>query len=196
MKKWLIFIVLFCFSLPYFSQNMDIDLLKEINLGRNTKFDITFQLITDSAAIIAYSVPSLILLFYLLNKNDENKRKGILIGISILFSVVIASILKHSINRSRPFEVYTFIQNIGEGGSPSFPSGHTADAFAIATAIFFAYPKWYIIIPFYTWACAVGYSRMVLGVHYPSDVFVGALIGTSSSILCYILYRRYLRSTK
>lgn len=196
MKKWFIFIVFICLSIPFFSQNLDIDLLKEINLGRNTKYDTAFQLITDSAAIIAYGIPSVFLVLYFLKKNIENKRKGITIGASILLSGAIASILKHSINRSRPFEVYNFIQNIGEGGSPSIPSGHTTDAFAIATAVCLAYPKWYVIIPCYTWACVVGYSRMVLGVHYPSDVLVGALIGSSSSFLCYKFYQRYSKAHK
>ena len=183
-----------CLFLPFFCQNVDIDLLKEINLNRNTIFDGTFQVITDSAAIVAYGVPSVILILSFLYKNVSNKRKGITIGASILLSGIIASILKYSINRSRPFEVYNFIQNIGEGGSPSLPSGHTADAFAIATAICLAYPKWYVIIPFYTWACAVGYSRMQLGVHYPSDVLIGALIGSIASFLCYKINQRIART--
>ena len=47
------------------------------------------------------------------------------------------------------------------------------------------YPKWYIIAPSFAWASAVGYSRMHLGVHYPSDVAVGAIIGSGSAYLSY-----------
>ncbi len=50
-----------------------------------------------------------------------------------------------------------------------------------------AYPKWYIIAPSFAWASAVGYSRMALGVHYPSDVLAGAIIGSGSAYLCYKL---------
>jgi membrane-associated phospholipid phosphatase len=70
-------------------------------------------------------------------------------------------------------------------GSPSFPSGHTSDAFATATSLSIAFPKWYVIAPSFLWACSVGYSRMDLGVHYPSDVMAGAIIGAGSAYLCY-----------
>ena len=62
----------------------------------------------------------------------------------------------------------------------SFPSGHTSTAFSMATSISFQNKKWYIVLPAYLWATTVGYSRLYLGVHYPSDVFAGALIGVGS----------------
>jgi membrane-associated phospholipid phosphatase len=46
-----------------------------------------------------------------------------------------------------------------------------------------AYPKWYVVVPSFVWASSVGYSRMHLGVHYPSDVLVGAMVGSSSAFL-------------
>jgi membrane-associated phospholipid phosphatase len=67
----------------------------------------------------------------------------------------------------------------------SFPSGHTTHAFVLATSVSLVYPEWYIIAPSYIWAGAVGYSRMHLGVHYPSDVWAGALIGSGSAYLCH-----------
>lgn len=196
MKQLALIILWFFLSVPAFAQNLDIDLLKEINLNRNTKLDETFQYITDSAAIIAFGLPAIILLLSFIYKNTVHKRKTIIIGSSVLLSTIVATILKYSVNRSRPFEVYNFIQNVGEGGSPSIPSGHTTDAFAIATAICLAYPKWYITLPTFLWAFAVGYSRMDLGVHYPSDVLAGALIGSGVSLLCYKINQRIVRTHK
>ncbi len=178
------------------AQNFDIDLLKQINLNRNTKLDRVFMATTNSAAPIAYGIPAVLLAVGFLKKDSLLKLNGLYIGVTAITSAVISSILKYSIKRPRPFETYSFIHNAGEGGSPSFPSGHTADAFALATSVSLAYPKWYVIIPTYTWACAVGYSRMDLGVHYPSDVLAGAIIGAGSAILCYKITKRLARKHK
>lgn len=102
-------------------------------------------------------------------------------------STAITFILKYTVNRKRPFEVDSLITKASSGGGPSFPSGHTSLAFATATSLSFAYPKWYVIIPSYLWAGTVAYSRMYLGVHYPTDVWVGAVVGTLSGFLSYKL---------
>ena len=71
--------------------------------------------------------------------------------------------------------------------SSSMPSGHTSLAFATATTLTLSYPKWYVIAPSYFWACSVGYSRMNLGVHYPSDVAAGALLGAGSAYITHLV---------
>ena len=97
----------------------------------------------------------------------------------------ITTALKYAINRDRPYESYPDITQKTDVVSPSFPSGHTSAAFATATSVSLAYPKWYFIVPSYTWAGTVAYSRMDLGVHYPSDVVAGALIGAGTAFLTY-----------
>ena len=59
--------------------------------------------------------------------------------------------------------------------SSSFPSGHTASAFAFATVVTAGFPR--LSLPLYALATAVGYSRVHMGVHYPSDVMGGAVLG-------------------
>jgi undecaprenyl-diphosphatase len=63
------------------------------------------------------------------------------------------------------------------------PSGHTSFSFTTATSVYLMYPKWYVALPAFAWATSVGYSRMYLGLHYPSDVLMGAVVGSSSAII-------------
>lgn len=185
MNRLKILLIALLFPAALFAQNLDIDILKDINRNRNKSLDGTFRFFTNSAAPVAFGIPVLLLDIGFLKKDSITSRKGLYIGASVLSSAIISNILKYGVNRTRPFVIYPFIEKAASGGSPSFPSGHTADAFALATSVSLAYPKWYIIIPSYAWAGAVSYSRMDLGVHYPSDVLAGAIIGAGSAYLCY-----------
>ena len=69
----------------------------------------------------------------------------------------------------------------------------TVFAFATATSIALIEKKWYFTLPAFVWAFGVGYSRLHLGVHYPSDVVCGALIGTGTSILMHHLSQKLFK---
>ena len=85
-------------------------------------------------------------------------------------------ILKNQIKRDRPCEVVSGVhQRVSPSDQFSFPSGHTAAAFVIATLISFFLPV--LAIPVFTWALLVGFSRIYLGVHYPSDILAGLVVG-------------------
>lgn len=192
LRKSLIFF-LFAFlsiSVKSFAQNVDIKLLREINLHRNTSLDGTFKFITNSAAPVAFATPLVLYSVGLINGDSILKRKALVIGASVVTAAVITTIMKTVVNRPRPFVTYSDIQKLTSGGSGSFPSGHTSDAFSFATSLSLEFPKWYIIVPSYTWAIAVAYSRMDLGVHYPSDVLMGAVVGAGSAYLCHYLNKK------
>ena len=175
------------------AQNLDIDLLRKINLERNTALDPTFKFVTNSVAPIGLGAPLIVTSIGLIQKDNTLKNKGYYIGATLLSSTIITTTLKFTIDRDRPFVTYPDIQKLTGAGSPSFPSGHTSEAFATATSLSLAFPKWYVIAPSMLWASAAGYSRMHLGVHYPSDVLVGALIGSGSAWLCHELNKRYFK---
>jgi membrane-associated phospholipid phosphatase len=191
MKKT--FVILFV-SFPFIllAQNADIELLKHINLNRNKDFDGFFRALTHTAGPVAFSIPLLLLGFSFVKKLKSLKQKSFYLIFSVLTAVIITTVLKHTINRPRPFETYSFIEKVTSGGSPSFPSGHTTDAFVIASALSIAFPRWYVIVPSFLWATAIAYSRMGLGVHYPVDVLFGILIGSGSAILWYFIRKKQL----
>jgi undecaprenyl-diphosphatase len=169
--------------------DLDIGILKAIYENRNPFFDSTFIVITNSAAVIAFGIPIILLIIAITRENNDLRREALMIVLSVAISAIAANLLKYAVDLPRPYEIYPFIVKLSSGGSPSFPSGHTADAFAFAIAVGLVYPKWYFFIPCLVWAALVGYSRMSLGVHFPSDVLAGAIIG----IVCAYAYIVYIK---
>jgi len=192
--KFLIVVILLSFRCLCFGQNPDIDILRQINHNRIQSLDGTFKQITNTAAPFSVGLPVGMLGLGLLKGDSALIHHSIVIGASVVTSTIFTYALKNSINRPRPFETYPDIEKLSDGGSPSFPSGHTSGAFSLATSLSLEYPEWYVVVPSYTWATLVGYSRMDLGVHYPSDVLMGAIVGTGSAYLTHYLNKKLFRN--
>ena len=101
----------------------------------------------------------------------------VLVAVLVIGSIATRGV-KAVIDRDRPFTTYSHIEKLSSGGDSSFPSGHTVEAFAMAAALFTLFFRRKITVPIYIWAILVAYSRMALGVHYPSDVLAGIFIGS------------------
>jgi membrane-associated phospholipid phosphatase len=167
------------------AQPQDLLLLKKINTGRNTHLDPEFRFVSNTMIPLACAVPLGLMGTGLNNKNQVLTTQGVVCGASLLLCTAITVSFKYTVKRKRPFVISDEIQQAAPVGPFSFPSGHTSTAFATATAISLAYPKWYVIAPSFAWAAVVAYSRLHLGVHFPSDVLAGMLIGVGSSLLCH-----------
>jgi hypothetical protein len=104
--------------------------------------------------------------------------------------------LKYLINRPRP---YVALSNVHYSKShletsPSFPSGHSSTAFAISTMLALRYPKSpQVYIPVYLWSMIVAYGRPYWGMHYPTDLLGGAVVGTLSSVFIFSIRKELFK---
>lgn len=167
------------------AQNKDIEWLRSINNTRTAAMDGPMAAITNSAYPVAALVPVGQLLYGYTRHDSTTIANGWQTVAGIGINTVIAFGLKYAVNRERPYTAYPDIDPYQYDTDPSFPSGHTSYVFAIATTLTLEYPKWYIIAPAYLWAASVGYSRLYLGMHYPSDVLGGAIVGAGSAWISY-----------
>ena len=165
------------------AQTTDTKILLDIQEDRSTPITPVYKDISKTTSIISAGLPVSLFVTGLLRHDADMKKKAIYIGETFIVNVVLTTALKYSFKRERPFIKDPSIIPLDKAGSYSFPSGHTSEAFATATALSMSYSKWYVIAPAYLWAASVGYSRMYLGVHYPSDVVAGAIVGVGSAFL-------------
>jgi len=109
----------------------------------------------------------------------------VFVALAVLAADGLANLVKVAVGEKRPSEPDPLIVI---PHSHSFPSGHTATAFAGATALTILLPR--AAPAFYVLALAIAYSRLYVGVHFPLDVLGGAVIGTATALLLRAIARR------
>lgn len=195
--KFLVISLLSILSYGTWSQNTDLNLLKSINGSYTKNGGTTMTIVSESVTPVSFGLPATAFVVGLVKHDKDLQWKSSEIFASQLTNTLIVTSMKLGFQRERPYDTYPDqITKYGHGGSYSFPSGHTSTAFAFATSMSINYPKWYVVVPCYAYACAVGYSRMYLGVHYPSDVLVGGVVGAASAIGTHYLFKFIRRKTE
>ena len=110
--------------------------------------------------------------------------------------LVASRIIKPSVARIRPCNEISLasdiIHRVPCGSGYSFPSAHATNHFAIAVLLIcFFYPKWKGVLPFgLGWAALISFAQVYVGVHYPIDVSVGALLGTCIGFITFFIYKK------
>ncbi|HXX53194.1 MAG TPA: glycosyltransferase family 39 protein, partial [Thermodesulfovibrionales bacterium] len=174
------------YGMPEWTQQLDTALFFFLNKGcQNWLFDLIMPVFTHRMNIIV--IPFLLLFF-------AKERKGAIVIFAIsFFSILLADgtthALKELIGRERPCNS---LQNVhllvGCSGSFSLPSGHAANSFAFAVP-FLLMTRDRLRFIFLAITVCVSVSRIFVGVHYPLDVILGAIVGIFSSLAVVSLYR-------
>jgi len=111
------------------------------------------------------------------------RRAVVAAGLSAGLALAIAHFVAAAVNRPRPFvadpsAVHVFSHHAAD---PGFPSDHATAAFAIAVAIMLRDRRWGAVA--LAFACVLAVGRVAMGVHYPSDVLAGAVLGAACALL-------------
>lgn len=188
--KRVFLIALLFFSVKINAQNIDINLLKPINKNETGFKNDYLELCASSVTITSIALPVGVFTAGLIKHDKKMQKDAAYIAGGWITSAIITQTTKRVLDRKRPFEEYAFIiKRDDESGGRSFPSGHTSSAFSTATSLSLYYPKWYVIAPAYLYAASVGWARMYQGVHYPTDVLGGAIVGAASAWLSYKIHQ-------
>jgi undecaprenyl-diphosphatase len=149
---------------------------------KNKYLDIFMYRITDLGGAIFITVFTLSLVIF---GSTKNKIIGIEALLALAISQVIVHTLKMILSRERPYKILEHLNTFGiDLPDYSFPSGHTTASFSLATTLALNMPKILVIVLIL--AAIIAVSRVYLGVHYPTDVAAGIIIGVGCSIMVHI----------
>jgi len=177
-------------SQPAFSQQKTyagIDYLHKLQDKRTTGKTSFYKFMSGTATPVSLGAPLTFFVSGMIAKDKVLRKDALYMLESFAISQGMTFVLKPIINKPRPHEYDSTLISLKNATNGSFPSGHASEAFATATSLALINHKWYVVVPAYTWAGLVSYSRLYMGVHYPVDVIAGALLGTGSAWLSYKL---------
>jgi undecaprenyl-diphosphatase len=165
-----------------------------ISLYRSISGDALVPLIYGIATVGDLIWAPLVFWLYVFRKDSNEWTSSLILAVAMVTAMSLTDVLKAAFNLPRPFQVPSLgVVARGEiPTNPGFPSGHTTNAFTVATVIWSRYTAWRV--PFVLLAVATGISMIILGLHFPSDVIGGAFLG----IFCgtFVLGLAKLRSSK
>jgi undecaprenyl-diphosphatase len=166
----------------------------------NPLLDWFFPFYTDlhkeSWFISSFFLPLILLWFYF--ESDQWKKRFWIIGgffiTLIITDAFCGQLIKKTFQRARPFELTSSIVALSPASGYSFVSNHAANSIAMAVYLSYYYPKYNCV--FWSLAMLTSFSRVYNGVHYPSDVIVGGLIGLliSKMVIKFIIDRKVVKA--
>lgn len=159
------------------------------------KYDAFWSAVTN----FNHWIPLFILFIYLLFAKFPLKKAFAMLGMLVFLIFLVTTLTdltKEVVARLRPNneeEINTLIRIVKSPTNFSFFSGHASSSFSITTLLYlFLRTKFRWSWLFYIWPILFASSRIYVGVHYPIDIIVGALVGIGCAFLVYMLYKRLI----
>jgi undecaprenyl-diphosphatase len=144
---------------------------------------------------MSWHIILLVALFIIARRGKSALLLLLCVGLAVGLSDFIASgVFKPLVQRTRPCFALDHVRLlISQPRSYSFASSHAANSMAIAVVAWLFFSRGVVVEKLFTlvmfcYAVMVGISRIYVGVHYPTDVFAGMMIGTCSALLCYLIF--------
>jgi undecaprenyl-diphosphatase len=154
----------------------DQNLFLTVNQSQSVKFNKLLFYVTKLGGLCFQSGLALALLLY-----PPTRKLGVKLAIAQIAIAIIVQIIKAIVARVRPYNALTGIIPFKAEKDYSFPSGHSAASFATALIISGSLAMSSVFC--FSLAACIGFSRIYIGVHYPTDVIAGSLIGLGLSFL-------------
>lgn len=175
-----------------FFEQIDIRFFLFLNGKHNEFFDVLMWWVSYKFTWI----PFYALLLFIIWKKFGKKTALVILAVSvlILFSdQASVHLFKNYFQRYRPCHnliIKEKVHVVGDcGGTFGFVSSHAANSFALAMFLSLIFRKKFFFAFIFAWAALGSYSRIYLGVHYPADIFIGAILGCSIGIIVYALFK-------
>lgn len=173
----------------------DRSLLTAINFDGPTGYDFFWAMYSDKWTWI----PFMLVIVYCLLRPGNWRHRLLMVGsVALLFVLsdfVVSSFIKNIVCRPRPshdpavMDLLSYVNGY-RGGAYGFPSNHASNGFAAATFLALLLRNRWVTLSAFLWAIGSCYSRMYLGVHYPSDILCGAMLGIVFAIIIFFLYKK------
>ncbi|MBI5404189.1 MAG: phosphatase PAP2 family protein [Ignavibacteriae bacterium] len=183
--------------IPPDPDNADVKIFRSINNLQCGLLNTVIPVTDKSILFTSTLVPAGLFAYSRSQKNYYDENTAVLTALSEGLSAGITFGLKNIFKRDRPFKT---LSNVHYDKSRflldrySFPSGHSAISFSMATSLTLRYPDEPVLISVvYFYSTVIALGRIYLGVHYPSDVLAGMLIGSGSAAIVYSLRKEIIK---
>jgi membrane-associated phospholipid phosphatase len=171
--------------------NIDVKIFRAFNNIESPFLNSVVSVTNHSVIPVSALVPAGLYISARANENRYDENSSVLLALSEIVNAGTTQGLKMLVGRDRPFRSLNNVhlsETTSVSGSYSFPSGHSSGTFVIATLLTLRYPdEPFLIAGSYLYATITSLGRIYWGVHYPSDVLCGMLIGAGSAALVYSL---------